>query len=142
MAVIRTTQNDIKLLARLMRAEAESDGKMGMLLVGNVGVNRVLGDCLDFKDINTISDMVYQSPGGFEAVQKSYFYQAARKSDINLAQKVVNGQRFDPGRYALWFFKPPGSCPATWFDQTNTGRYKSHCFYKPSTQDCPRVYSF
>ena len=37
------------LLARLMRAEAEGDGQLGMLLVGNVGVNRVLADCLDFK---------------------------------------------------------------------------------------------
>ena len=42
MGVIEATQKEVELLARLMRAEAESDGNMGMLLVGNVGVNRVL----------------------------------------------------------------------------------------------------
>ena len=38
MGVIAATQKEVELLARLMRAEAESDGNMGMLLVGNVGV--------------------------------------------------------------------------------------------------------
>ena len=53
MGVVQATQKDIELLARLMRAEAESDGNMGMLLVGNVCVNRVLANCHDFKNINT-----------------------------------------------------------------------------------------
>ena len=39
MAVIKHNNEEIKLLARLMRAEAESDGKKGMLCVGNVVVN-------------------------------------------------------------------------------------------------------
>ena len=37
------------MLARLMRAEAEGEGELGMLMVGNVGVNRVRGDCMDFN---------------------------------------------------------------------------------------------
>ena len=73
MGVVHATQKDVELLARLMRAEAESDGNMGMLLVGNVCVNRVLANCHDFKNINTIQQMVFQSPGGFEAVQFDYF---------------------------------------------------------------------
>lgn len=75
MAVVQYNSNDVDTLARLLRAEAEDPGEHGELLVGNVGVNRVLADCLDFKDIRTISQMVFQSPGGFEAVQHSYFYQ-------------------------------------------------------------------
>lgn len=55
MAVVKYNNEEIALLARLMRAEAEGDGKMGMLLVGNVGINRVRGNCLDFKNINTIT---------------------------------------------------------------------------------------
>ena len=51
MAVVPYNNQELKLLARLMRAEAESDGSLGMLMVGNVGVNRVLAKCLDFKDI-------------------------------------------------------------------------------------------
>ncbi|MEK4253535.1 cell wall hydrolase [Ureibacillus sp. FSL K6-2830] len=139
MAVIATNEAQVALLARLMRAEAEGDGDLGMLLVGNVGVNRVRADCLDFKNVRTIEDMVYQSPGGFEAVQKSYFYQRARPQDMALARRVINGERFVPADRALWFFKPTGSCPAQWYGQWNTGRYKSHCFYAPTEGVCPGI---
>lgn len=140
MAVVRTNPEQTKLLARLMRAEAEGDGRLGMLMVGNVGVNRVRSDCLDFKDIKSIPEMVYQQPGGFEAVTKSYFYQHARKQDIRLAEKVIRGERYDPARYGLWFFMPAGDCPPTWFNQAHSGRYKSHCFYIPTQTNCPQVY--
>ncbi|RAL25602.1 cell wall hydrolase [Thermoflavimicrobium daqui] len=142
MAIIPHNSEHIKLLARLMRAEAEGEGEQGMLMVGNVGVNRVLGNCLDFRGIRSIWDMVFQSPGGFEAVQRPYFYQRARKRDIRLATKVVDGQRFHPARYSLWFFKPVGACPSRWFNQPISGRYKSHCFYSPTIQNCRRIYQF
>ena len=32
---------------------------------GNVIVNRALANCLDFKNIKSISQVVYQNPGGF-----------------------------------------------------------------------------
>ena len=70
MGVIAYNEEDVKLLARLMRAEAEGEGQQGMLMVGNVGVNRVRGNCLDFKNIRNLRQMVYQNPGGFEATQK------------------------------------------------------------------------
>ncbi|MDD4588450.1 MAG: cell wall hydrolase, partial [Heliobacteriaceae bacterium] len=38
MAVVKAREADIALLARLMRAEAEGEGDLGMLMVGNVGV--------------------------------------------------------------------------------------------------------
>lgn len=63
MGVIKYTTKERDLLARLMRAEAVGEGNLGMLMVGNVGVNRVLGNCLTFKDITTISKMIYQTPG-------------------------------------------------------------------------------
>ncbi len=62
--VVKYTEKEKELLARLMRAEAVGEGELGMLMVGNVGINRVLADCLTFKNITTISQMVYQSPGG------------------------------------------------------------------------------
>ncbi len=73
MGVIAYNEADVKLLARLMRAEAEGEGQQGMLMVGNVGVNRVRGNCLDFKSIRNLRQMVYQNPGGFEATQKRIF---------------------------------------------------------------------
>ncbi len=142
-SIVAHTEEEVKLLARLMRAEAEGDGRLGMLMVGNVGVNRVIADCLDFRGIRSIRQMVFQSPGGFEAVQKGYFYQRARKVDIGLARQVLRGWRYHPATNALWFFKPPEGqpCPPQWFGQWNVGRYKSHCFFAPTPSDCPRVYS-
>jgi N-acetylmuramoyl-L-alanine amidase len=138
-AVIKYKPEEVALLARLMRAEAEEDGAMGMLHVGNVGVNRVRVRCLDFEDVNTITRMVYQSPGGFEATQKPYFYQRARDRDIRLAQQSIDGRRSDPSTYALWFFRPSGNCPPKFFG-TNSGQYKHHCFYIPTQTECPEVY--
>ncbi|MFT4416222.1 cell wall hydrolase [Fredinandcohnia humi] len=140
MAVVPHTEEDVKLLARLLRAEAEGEGKLGMLLVGNVGVNRTRSRCLDFKDITSIRKMVFQSPGGFEATQKGYFYQAARPTEIELARKVLRGERYHPAEYSLWFFEPPANCPAQWFNQWNVGRFKAHCFYQPTQSDCPGVF--
>jgi N-acetylmuramoyl-L-alanine amidase len=141
MAVIKASTEDVRTLARLMRAEAEGEGELGMLMVGNVGVNRIRANCLDFRNIRTVNEMVYQQPGGFEAVTKGYFYQRARERDVNLARRVINGERVHPASYALWFFRPTGACPAQWFNQAHTGRYKSHCFFAPSGDDCPNVYN-
>jgi N-acetylmuramoyl-L-alanine amidase len=138
MAVIAHTTAEKKLLARLMRAEAESDGQKGMLCVGNVVVNRALARCLDFKDINTIERAVMQKPGGFEATSKSYFYQAARSQDITLANRVLQGERFSPATRALWFYNSFGEpCREKWWNQWNSGKYKSHCFYAPlESENC------
>lgn len=137
-AVVKYNNKEVQLLARLMRAEAEGDGELGMLLVGNVGINRVRANCLDFKDINTIERMVFQSPGGFEATTQSYFYQPSRKMDEKLAMRVINGERFVPATTALWFYNPfDEDCRANWFGQWNSGRYKSHCFYQPlESENC------
>lgn len=140
MPAVQFTNSDVSLLARLMRAEAEGDGQLGMLLVGNVGVNRVLGNCLDFDNIRSISQMVFQSPGGFEATQRGYFYQAARSQDKRLARRALSGERFNPATNALWFFQPSGACPAQWFNQWNSGRFKAHCFFQPTPANCPNVF--
>ncbi len=138
MAVIAHSSEETKLLARLIRAEAESDGEKGMLCVGNVVVNRALAKCLDFKNINTIQKAVMQKPGGFEATSKSYFYQGARKKDIDLAKRVLKGERFVPATRALWFYNSFGSgCRSQWWGQWNSGKYKSHCFYAPlESENC------
>ncbi len=138
MAVIKASEKDIETLARLMRAEAEAHGDLGMLLVGNVCVNRVRGDCLDFKDIRTIDQMVFQSPGGFEATDFGYFYQRARDNEIKLARRVINGERFVPADTALWFYNPyQETCPPTFWGQYNSGRFKEHCFYIPlESEEC------
>ena len=140
MAVIKANSEDVKLLARLMRAEAEAEGDLGMLMVGNVGVNRIRAHCMDFRDIRTMRQMVFQSPGGFEATQKGYFYQRARESDMRLARKAINGERYHPASNSLWYFRPEGNCPNEWYNQPHTGRYKKHCFFSPTNTNCSSVY--
>lgn len=108
-------------------------------MVGNVGVNRVLANCLDFGDIRNLEQMVFQRPGGFEKTTKSYFYQRARPQDIRLAERVIKGERFHPASHSLWFFRPDGDCPAQWYGQWNTGRFIAHCFFAPTESDCPEV---
>ncbi len=137
MSVVKYNDKELDLLARLMRAEAESEGELGMLMVGNVGVNRVLANCLDFKKITSVEQMVFQRPGGFEATLFSYFYQPARAIDKKLAKRVLKGERFYPATKALWFYATDGDCRARWFGQWNTGKYKSHCFYTPvESENC------
>lgn len=139
MPVVKAKQKDIDVMARLLRAEAEGEGKLGMLLVGNVAVNRVRADCSDFKDVRTIQQMVDQ-PHAFEATIHGMFYQRARNAEKRLARRAINGYQNWPARYSLWYFRPEGDCPPTWYDQELVGRYKQHCFYEPTEGECDTVY--
>jgi len=140
MGVVNATEAHVDLLARLLRAEAEGEGNTGMLLVGNVGINRIRANCSDFKGLRTIPQMIYQEHA-FEAVQHGYFYQRARESEKRLARQVINGQKHWPAKFSLWYFRPPGSCPSQWYDQPLVGRFKKHCFYEPTAATCQNVYN-
>lgn len=142
MGIISYNSKELDLLARLMRAEALSEGNLGMLMVGNVAINRIICDCIDFKNIRSIRDMVYQSPGGFSSINSSLFNSSPTKNEQNLAKRVIRGEDFYPATNALWFYAPSGnsSCKKAWFNQANSGRYKSHCFYKPDHNKCPKLY--
>jgi N-acetylmuramoyl-L-alanine amidase len=138
--VVKATEADIDLLARLLRAEAEGEGVQGMMMVGNVGINRIRGNCSDFKGLRTIPNMVFQ-PHAFEATTKGYFYQRARDSERRLARRAVKGERLWPARFSLWYFRPPGDCPQQWYDQPLVGRFKLHCFYEPTGEECENIYN-
>jgi len=140
------TNKDIDLIARMMRAEAVGEGQLGMLMVGNVIVNRAKVDCLDFKDVRTIRDVVFQVQGGnysFEAVQKgTLFYDPAREVERKLARKVVKFWRQQPSMYALWYFNPYAACPPTWYGQPFAGQFKQHCYYEPVANTCDSAYRY
>ncbi|WP_101842703.1 cell wall hydrolase [Halobacillus sp. Marseille-P3879] len=141
---VKFTDSDVALMARMMRAEAVGEGKQGMLYVGNVIVNRAVADCLDFRDVRTIYDVIYQVQGGnysFEAVQKgNLFYNRARSVEKRLARQNLNFWRQHPAKYSLWYFAPGGECPPTWFGQTFAGQFKNHCYYEPEPGTCDSVY--
>lgn len=137
--VVKATDSDIALLARLLRAEGEGEGQQGMLMIGNVGINRIRANCSDFVGLRTIPQMIYQ-PHAFEATTKGYFYQRARESEKRLARRSVRGERLWPSKFSLWYFRPEGDCPPTWYDQPLVGRFKLHCFYEPTGEECEAIY--
>ncbi|MFC4401753.1 cell wall hydrolase [Gracilibacillus xinjiangensis] len=145
MSRVKHTSSDIDLMARMMRAEAEGEGQLGMLMVGNVIVNRVRANCGDFVGLRTIPQVIYQVQGGnysFEAVQKgNVFYQRARDQERRLAERTVKFWREHPSKYALWYFNPYDVCPPTWYDQPFAGQYKQHCYYEPQANTCEGAYT-
>ncbi|WP_163539989.1 cell wall hydrolase [Gracilibacillus sp. YIM 98692] len=141
---VQYTNKDVALMARMMRAEAEGEGRIGMLGVGNVIVNRRKADCLDFEGLRTIPQVIYQVQGGnyaFEAVQKgNVFYNRARSKEKRLAEQTLKYWREHPSKYALWYFNPYGECPSTWYGQPFAGQYKQHCYYEPEANTCEGAY--
>ena len=140
--IVKYTDKELELLARLMRAEATGEGNLGMLMVGNVGINRVLANCLTFKDITTISKMVFQSPGGFSGSSSPLFYGNPTELEKSLARRVIRGEYYYPATNALWFYAPSNNepCKQTWWDQKLSGRYKNHCFYVPDPGVCDEIH--
>lgn len=141
MSIIKHTTAERDLLARIMRAEAVGEGSLGMLMVGNVVVNRGIANCLTFKNVNTIYDVIYQK-NQFSGTQSSLFYSNPTTKERELADRVIRGEYFHPATNALWFYAPSGndSCKSVWYDQTLSGRYKSHCFYNPDTGVCEQIH--
>ncbi len=140
--IIPYTEKEIDLLARLMRAEATGEGEYGMLMVGNVAVNRVLANCLDFKPIDTVTKMVYQTPGGFSGKDNPLFNSPATDKEKQLALAVLEGRAYYPATNALWFYAPGTGveCRAYWFGQELSGKYRGHCFYQPAPGVCPNLH--
>lgn len=129
----RYTEKEIELLARLMRAEAGGEGVQGMLLVGNVVVNRVVANCLTFKKINTIEKAVFQK-GQFEGTQIPLFNGRPNKAEKDRARKCITNWRDEPAYRALFFQNPGKGKPCKKeFWGTLSGRYKNHCFYNPKS---------
>ena len=129
------------LLARIMRAEALNEGDLGMLMVGNVIVNRVLANCLTFKNITNIYQAIYQK-NQFTGINNSLFQGAATTNEKQLAKRILNGEYYYPATNALWFYAPSKgvSCKSSWYDQPLAGKYKNHCFYKPKQGVCSSIY--
>lgn len=134
------TSKDVDLLARIMRAEALNEGDLGMLMVGNVVVNRAIANCLTFKNINTIYDAIYQK-NQFVGINSSLFQASPTSREKDLAKRILEGEHYYPATNALWFYAPgKNSCKSTWYNQKLAGSYKNHCFYNPDPGICNELY--
>lgn len=141
MSIIKHTTKEKELLARIMRAEAVGEGNLGMLMVGNVVINRALADCLTFKNITTISEAIYQ-PNQFSGTESPLFFSNPTTTEKRLAERVIRGEYFHPATNSLWFYAPKTNetCKSKWYDQALSGRYKSHCFYIPDKNVCKQIH--
>lgn len=139
--IIKYNTKERDLLARLMRAEAVGEGDLGMLMVGNVVVNRALANCLTFKNVTTITDVLYQA-NQFSGVDSPLFFSSPTTIEKSLADRVLRGDYFYPATNALWFYAPRTGeyCKTIWYDQALAGRYKSHCFYNPEPGICKDIH--
>ena len=139
--LINYTTKELELLARIMRAEALAEGDLGMLMVGNVVVNRSIADCLTFKNIRSITDAIYQK-NQFTGINSSLFQGSPTTLEKNLAERVLRGEYYYPATHALWFYAPAKNtnCQSVWYDQRLAGRYRNHCFYRPDAGTCKELY--
>ena len=140
--IVSYTAKELDLLARIMRAEAQTEGELGMLMVGNVVVNRVLANCYTFKEIDNVEDAIFQ-PNQFVGADSPLFYGSATTTEKNLAKRILMGEDYYPATHALWFYAPGGAtptCKSTWYNQSLAGQYKNHCFYRPQSGECPQIY--
>ena len=128
---VKYTNSEVNLLGRLMRSEAIGEGRFGMKLVGNVVINRVVAKCLDFKNINTITQAIYQK-GQFEGIKTKLFYGNATSVEKRLALDTIRYWRAYPAYAALYYQNPGKGKPCkNRFWGTFAGKFKNHCFYNP-----------
>ena len=129
-----------ELLARIMRAEALSEGELGMLMVGNVVANRVVANCYTFKDLRSLSDVIYQK-NQFSGIDSPLFLGKPTTLELRLAERILRGEDYYPATNSLWFYAPiDNNCLVKWYNQQLSGRYKSHCFYRPERGECQELY--
>lgn len=139
--LINYSDKELDLCARLMRAEALAEGDLGMLMVGNVIVNRAIANCLDFKNVRTITDVIYQK-NQFSGINSSLFYNSSTTKEKDLAKRVLKGEYYYPATNALYFYSPSksSSCKSSWYSENLAGRYKNHCFYEPDPGICNELH--
>ncbi|MGM0471409.1 MAG: cell wall hydrolase [Bacillota bacterium] len=119
----RSHNQNLDLLARLVRAEARGESFKGKVGVAAVVINRVQND--EFPD--TISNVIYQ-PLAFEPVNNGKINQPADQESIKAAQAALNG--WDPTRNSLFFYNPAKIySPYNWiWNRTTVTRIDNHIF--------------
>ena len=138
--LVNYTTKELDLLARIMRAEAQTEGDLGMLMVGNVVVNRVIANCYTFKNIDSITDAIYQA-NQFVGINSSLFQGTATTIEKNLAERILRGEYYYPATHSLWFYAPGNSsCTSYWYDQPLARKYKNHSYYRPESGKCAQLY--
>ncbi|MEH7155262.1 cell wall hydrolase [Neobacillus drentensis] len=110
---IHLSNNEIDLLARLVRAEAQTEPYKGKIAVACVVLNRV--ESRKFPD--TIKEVIY-APGQFQPVSNGEINKPADKESIRAVKAALSEKRqMAPG--ALFFYNP-AIATSRWLDSRKT----------------------
>lgn len=110
---LNLSNEEIDLLARLVRAEAQTEPLEGKIAVACVVLNRV--ESPKFPD--TIKDVIY-APGQFQPVTNGEINEPADEISIQAVKKALTDQRqLAPG--ALFFYNPE-IATSRWLDSRET----------------------
>lgn len=93
------SSNDIRLLAKLIAAEARGESYKGQVAVGAVVLNRV--SHASFPD--SIAGVIYQK-GAFSCVTDSNWSVSPTAESLKAAQDCING--WDPTGGAIYYYNP------------------------------------
>ncbi|MFJ7726868.1 cell wall hydrolase [Neobacillus sp. NPDC097160] len=111
--VIGYSEYEIDLLARLVRAEAQSEPYQGKVAVACVVLNRV--DSPSFP--NTIKEVIYEK-GQFQPVQNGQINKSADEDSIKAVHEALNENR-SVAAGSLYFYNP-AIATSRWLDSRAT----------------------
>lgn len=126
------TEDEVKMLERIVEAEASGEDLVGRILIVNVIINRLEDE--EFPD--SIEDVIFQKAGGeyqFSPVKdKRYWDVKVSKKTKQAVQKALEGEDYSDG--ALYFIarKRTKSSRAKWFDDNLDWLFKhgGHDFFR------------
>lgn len=107
------SQSDFDLLARVVRAEAQTEPFEGKIAVASVVLNRVESP----KFPNTIKEVIYQR-GQFQPVANGQINKPADQESIKAAQAAISEMRHI-AKDALFFYNPD-IATSRWLDSRET----------------------
>jgi N-acetylmuramoyl-L-alanine amidase len=130
--IINVTKDEIKMLERIVEAEASGEDIEGKILIANVVFNRISDD--DFPD--TVKGVIFQKSEGkyqFSPVADERYWSVKISDDTKDAViRALKGEDYSKG--ALYFIarKRTKSSSARWFDNNLKWLFKhgGHEFYK------------
>lgn len=115
--------NELRLLARIISAEARGEPYRGQVAVGAVIMNRIEHPSFP----NTLAGVIYQE-GAFTAIVDGQFEQPVADSAYRAAQDALNG--VDPTNGCLYYYNPKTATSSWIFSLPITTVIGSHSFSK------------
>ncbi|MBU8907664.1 cell wall hydrolase [Desertibacillus haloalkaliphilus] len=107
------TEEELDLLARIVRAEAQTEPFEGKVAVADVVLNRV--ESSEFPD--TIEEVIYE-PRQFEPVMNGQVYKPADEESMEAVEEALTNDR-DMSEDSLFFYNPD-IATSRWLDTRET----------------------